>query len=148
MIVLLDAGPLGMVTNPHGSPENDACRGWLRALLASGVRVVIPEIADYEIRRELLRADKTAGLARLDALIATVDYAPISTQAMRQAAEFWAQARKRGRPTADEKALDADMILVAQAAVIAGTDEDPVIATTNVQHLDRFARARLWQDVS
>ena len=29
LIVLLDAGPLGMIANPKGSPENEACKNWL-----------------------------------------------------------------------------------------------------------------------
>ena len=61
MIVLLDSGPLGLVTNPRATPENQRCKQWLVALLASGVRVLVPEIADYEIRRELLRAGKRQG---------------------------------------------------------------------------------------
>jgi len=63
MIVLLDAGPLGMITNPKSSPENEACKNWLASLAYSGADVVIPEIADYEVRRELLRAAKREGLA-------------------------------------------------------------------------------------
>ena len=65
VIVLLDARPLGMVTKPKSSPENVECKNWLAALVYKGTQVVIPEIADYEVRRELLRADKTRGLARL-----------------------------------------------------------------------------------
>jgi hypothetical protein len=68
MIVLLDAGPLGMITNPKSSPENEACKNWLAHLASRGFDIVIPEIADYEVRRELLRAGKDRGLARLDAL--------------------------------------------------------------------------------
>ncbi len=68
LIVLPDAGPLGMITNPRSSPENEACKNWLASLAQNGVQVVIPEIADYEVRRELLRAGKDSGLARLDAL--------------------------------------------------------------------------------
>ena len=56
LIVLLDAGPLGMITNPKSSPENEACKDWLAKLVSKGVEVIIPEIADYEVRRELLRA--------------------------------------------------------------------------------------------
>ena len=36
-----------------------------------------------------------------------------STAAMRKAAEFWADTRRQGTPTADEKAIDADVILAA-----------------------------------
>ena len=68
LIVLLDAGPLGMITNPKSSPENEACKNWLASLAYNAVEVMIPEIADYEVRRELLRAGKDRGLGRLDAL--------------------------------------------------------------------------------
>jgi hypothetical protein len=44
--------------------------------------VVIPEIADYEVRRELLRAGKDRGLGRLDALKAMLGYAPITMPVM------------------------------------------------------------------
>ena len=147
MLVLLDAGPLGLVTHPRATPENDACSRWMESLLRGGWRVGIPEIADYEVRRELLRADKQEGLRRLDALKAAVEYLPITTQAMREAAAFWADARKRHRPTADDKALDADMILVAQA-LEAMDPEEVVIATSNVGHLARFAPAKVWWDIS
>ena len=54
MIVLLDAGPLGMITNPKSSPENQECKDWLANLVSKGIEIVIPEIVDYELRRELL----------------------------------------------------------------------------------------------
>ncbi len=94
-VVLLDAGPLGLVTNPRRSPQSAACAAWLQSLVTSGVRIVIPEIADYEVRRELLCANKTAGIARLDALTKGLEYLPITTPAMRQAAAFWATARQQ-----------------------------------------------------
>jgi len=96
MIVLLDAGPLGMITNPKSSPENEACKNWLAKLAYEGVEVVIPEIADYKVRRELLRASKVKGLGRLDALRGMLGYAPITSPVMLKAAEFWATARKMG----------------------------------------------------
>ena len=55
--VLLDSAPLGMLSHPRSTPENEECRAWLKRLLSRGVKVGLPEIADYEVRRELLRAE-------------------------------------------------------------------------------------------
>src|SRR5438552_905806 len=93
-IVLLDSGPLGALTHPRALPEPLACRQWLKAMSDQGTQLVIPEIADYEIRRELLRAGKAEGLARLDSLKTALSYAPLTTAIMLRAAQFWAQARR------------------------------------------------------
>lgn len=145
-VVVLDAGPIGLVTNPKLSPESTLCTRWLQTLITSNIRVIIPEIADYEVRRELLRANKVKGIARLDELANFVEYLPITTAAMRQAAMFWAQARQQGQPTAGDKTIDSDMILAAQAMTLDVVDV--VIATTNVGHLSRFATADLWQNIN
>ncbi len=58
---------------------------------------------------------------------------------------FWAQARQQGQPTAGDKTIDGDIILVAQAVTI--IDADVAIATTNVGHLSRFVAADLWQNI-
>ncbi|WP_366934013.1 nuclease [Nostoc sp. NMS9] len=121
-VILLDSGPLGLVTNPKLSAESLACTQWLQLLVSSGSRVIIPEIADYEVRRELLRANKVKGITRLDELNQLLEYLPITTAAMRQAAFFWAQARQQGQPTAGDKTIDGDIILVAQAVTIIGAD--------------------------
>ncbi len=105
----------------------------------------MPETADYEVRRELLRGHRLQGLRRLDELVSRVEYLPLTTAAMRQAAAFWADARQRGQPTADDKALDGDVILAAQIATIESADG--IVATTNVGHLARYVRAALWKDI-
>ncbi len=94
--MMLDAGPLGLITNPKLSAESVACAQWLQTHLRLGSRIIIPEIADYEVRRELVRANKTKGIARLDDLAKLLEYLPIKTVAMRQAAKLWAQARQQG----------------------------------------------------
>lgn len=147
MIVLLDAGPLGLVTHPRATPENQLCKQWLTALLARNVRVLVPEIADYEVRRELLRAGRTKGIARLDQLKSLTGYVPLTTEAMLQAAEFWAQARRQGQPTAADASLDADVILAAQAETLDAPNEAVIVATTNVGHLGRYTRAQRWQEI-
>lgn len=145
-VVVLDAGPIGLVTNPKLSPQSTACTHWLQNLVTSNVRVIIPEITDYEVRRELLRANKTKGVARLDELGKLLEYLPITTAAMRQAALFWAQARQQGQPTAGDKTIDGDIILVAQVVTL--RIPDIVIATTNVGHLSRFTAADIWQNIT
>ena len=40
------------------------------------------------------------------------------------------------------------MILAAQAAVLVASGVEAVIATTNVAHLELFAPARLWHEIS
>jgi predicted nucleic acid-binding protein len=145
-VVLLDSGPIGLITNPNRSPASIACTNWIQTISVAGIRVIIPEITDYEVRRELLRSNKVKGIKRLDELIELVEYLPISTAAMRQAAIFWAQARQQGQPTAGDKTIDGDMILAAQAMTL--NVADVAIATTNVGHLSRFVRADLWQNIT
>lgn len=149
MIVLLDTGPLGLVTNPRATPQNDACRAWMTTLARAGVRILVPEIADYELRRELLRVTSTRGIAYLDRLEASAGYVAITTATMRRAAELWADARRAGIPTAPNLALDGDVILGAQAQLLATQENDRVvIATTNPGHLTRYAQAEVWQTIT
>lgn len=145
--IVLDAGPLSMVTNPLATGEAQACSEWLESVLSGGATVFVPEIADYELRLELLRAGKTQGLQRLNGLGEAVGYLPLTTENMRRAAQFWAQARAQGKTTADDRAFDADVILAAQAARLADQRDDVVIATTNVGHLGLFADAKEWRDI-
>lgn len=123
------------------------CLQWIRSRVASGIVVFVPEIADYELRRELLRAGKTNGVARLDALKQALQYLPVTTQTMLLAAQLWAQARNAGLPTAPKEALDGDAILAAQALTAGFAPADIVVATTNVGHLNRFVPADHWKNI-
>jgi predicted nucleic acid-binding protein len=147
LIILLDTGPLGMITNPKGSSDCQACKEWLSSLESRGHRAALPEIANYELRRELLRAGKVKGLQQLDQLKDRILYLPITTDLIMKAAELWAQARKGGYPTASNDSLDGDVILAAQAIVVQSLGYETVIATTNVGHLNRFATAKTWQEI-
>ena len=149
MIVLLDSAPLGILSNPNSTPATLECRHWSESLVAKGYRLIVPEITDYEVRRELLRANKLAGIRRLDQLKNKLEYLPLTTATMLKAAEFWAEARQTGKPTASPEALDGDVILAAQASLIAESqgDRPVVVATTNVGHLERFVNAKFWQAI-
>lgn len=141
--IVLDSGPLGRISHPRAETKNKEIVNWLKDCINKGAIVCIPEIADYEVRRELLRANKPKGIERLNQLKSLLRYLPLDTETMLKAAEFWAEARNRGKPTADSKELDGDVILAAQA-VRAGA----VIATGNVGHLSQFVSAKKWKDIA
>ena len=134
--VVLDTSVLSHACRrPGQSAESDACARWMRQLVAAAVVVYVPEVTDYELRRELIRTGRASSLARLDALQAVLEYVPITTEAMRVAADLWAQARNNGWATADPKSLDGDVILAAQALTLAPAPAYLVVATQNVAHL-------------
>src|SRR5271156_582817 len=113
--VLLDSGPLGQAGRSYGIAAADQCRLWIDSLMARGVEVVVPEVADYEVRRELTRINAVGSLRRLDDLVTLggFSYQPVSSAAWRHAALLWADARQLSIPTASPDALDADVILAA-----------------------------------
>jgi hypothetical protein len=57
-VLFLDSGPLGLLTHPQRSAEVLAITEWLTRCLLSGRRVIVPAIVYYELKRELLRANK------------------------------------------------------------------------------------------
>jgi predicted nucleic acid-binding protein len=147
-LVFLDTGTLGLLAKPRGKPQTDQCRQWVADLLSAGVRVFMPEIADYEVRRKLLHIGATAGVRRLDQLKAGLEYSPITTDVMLRAAELWADLRRAGVPTAAPGSLDGDCILAAQALLAVGPGDVLTVATDNVGHLSRFVDAQTWETVT
>jgi predicted nucleic acid-binding protein len=146
--VFLDTGTLWLLAKARGKPRADRCRQWATGLLSSGVRVFVPEIADYEVRRKLLHLGATASLRRLDGLKSALDYAPITTDVMIRAAELWADLRRAGLPTAAPGSLDGDCILAAQALMAVGPSDVVTVATDNVGHLSRMVDAQSWETVT
>ena len=153
MIVFIDSGVLGKLCNPNRTEETVAVNRWLFSLLAKGVYVVSSHVCDYEVRRSLilesLRQPNIDSIKDLDDLENYLTFLPLTNEVMKEAANLWAEARIQGMPTADEQSLDADIIICAQYKLLA--EEYPgryiVIATTNVNHLSRFAEAKEWQEI-
>jgi predicted nucleic acid-binding protein len=117
LTIFLDSGPLGLLTNPKTPQPTIDILAWTVIMRQAGCRFVVPAIADYEIRRELERARKTAGLRELNAwnAIEPDRYLALSDSALRLASTLWAQARNSGASTADPRELDGDVLIAAQA---------------------------------
>jgi predicted nucleic acid-binding protein len=150
MKLLLDTGILGQLCHPARKTSGPVAR-WLSQLLTANnplLQVILPEICDYELRRKLLHlVAKQQGdqrsLQRLNDLGKVLEYLPIDTDTLQRAADFWAQARIQGLPTAADPALDGDVILAAQASLVGGT-----VVTANRKHLARFVPTSDWQQIS
>lgn len=110
--VLFDTGPLGQIARKR-PPE--AMVTWAERLTSSGVRLAVPEICDYELRREYIRAGLKESLVVLDLLPTVYDYIPLDTTTMQRAAELWAFVRAKGKPTVD---LRTDLRRAYQAAFL------------------------------
>lgn len=110
--------------------------------------MIVPAIVYYELKRELPRAKKDFGIARLDAFVAASPgrYLPLSDEALRLAADLWARSGQEGQPTADPKTLDTDVIIAAQALSFVAASA-VTVATTNPKHLSQFIPAKNWNEI-
>jgi predicted nucleic acid-binding protein len=146
--IFLDSGPLGLLTQPQRSAEVIGVTEWLSRRLLAGAQIIVPAIVYYELKRELLRARKTGGIARLDAFVAAYPgrYLALTDEALRLAAELWAHSRQQGRPTAEAAALDIDVLVAAQVLSFADS-ADLIVATTNPKHLAQFIPAKNWDEI-
>ena len=137
--IMLDSGPLGQLAHHQAPPEIMA---WYRSVLIARVTLIVPEISDYEVRRSLILHGRQKSLGILNDFKELLVYQPITTAAMLRAADLWADARRRGRSTADPKELDADVILSAMAL-----ETGAIVATENVGHLTRYVTAKHWRQI-
>lgn len=152
LAIVLDTTPLGLLSQKIGILEADACRSWAADLDQIGCLIFVPEIADYELRREFVRQGNAGAITRLDVFNANVtgQYLPLTTPAVRLAADLWAKVRNQGRTTAPPEALDADALIAAQANLLnpaAFGLSAVVVATANVGHLSALTHAVLWSDI-
>ena len=113
--IVVDTGVLGKLSNPNSTAANHDCQEWARNLLLNGREIAVPSIAIYEVKRELIRCGKGAGLAELARICAAWPCLPLDEDAIQKAAEYWALVRNTIGPTApfapDAYALDCDAMI-------------------------------------
>lgn len=143
-IIIFDSDPAGLACHDPGNPEGGDLRHWMIKEWTNGSTILIPAIIDYEVRRELIFKGLEDAVARLDALYDSemVKLLSVKDAAMRRAAQLWADARRKGEPTAHDHALDGDVILCAQAREYCTDADDWLILTENVRHIARYVGDR------
>jgi len=137
--LLLDTGILGQICHPRKDAD---VRAWFRRAVQEHA-FLVSELADYELRRELIRLGAARSLSRLDELTRELPYVPVTTATWRRAAALWAAARNTGNVTAPPEALDGDVLVAAQAL-----EESAVVLTNNTRHFESLSvRAVDWTAV-
>jgi predicted nucleic acid-binding protein len=150
LLLLLDNNILSKVLRPELSENRPVADEIFRLQGNPRFRIYVPEIIDYELRRKLLhlgyrqrqtRKWAREALSNLDDWVST-GYIPLTTKALRLAADIWAQTRATGQLRGPEDRLDVDVILAAQARQAGG-----YILTTNMKHFRNIAQVFDWRTV-
>ena len=141
LVLAFDSGPLGQLAHPDNTRYPDLLR-WLAEHRIAGTRFVFPEIADFEVRRNLILERRRRSLRRLNDVLSLGHYLPITTSAMRLAAVLWAHQRRAGRSVGDPKELNADVIVAAQSL-----QAQAVLITDNPRHFPPRLATAHWSAI-
>lgn len=138
----MDSGPLNEIIKPQ--PSTDVIR-WLRFIDKNRIAVRVPEIIDYELRREIVlqylvgKNDSSKSINRLNKYRKTERFIPINPSVtLTDACEIWAELRYIGQGTSDVKNIDVDVILAAQALSMKKDFDEVIIVTGNLSDICRF----------
>jgi hypothetical protein len=87
----------GLIVRAPSKPHIVRCLTWLKTIQATGAVIIIPDIAHYEVRRELLRIRVAGSLRRLEYYhdpTGGLKHLPLTTDAIVNAAKSWAFLRQ------------------------------------------------------
>ena len=96
MIVILDSNILALLVTPVDEKlsedeklgtEIHQCTKWFERLLSKGARIIVSDICDYEVRRELIRI-KSKSVPKLDRLRDLIEFQPVTFAVLEKAAEL------------------------------------------------------------
>ena len=134
-VIILDSKPLGEICNPF---NRDKIKPLIQFLRKSRIFLRVAEITDYELRRELQLQKLEKGINNLNKFKQKQETIPLESESLLLAADLWAELRRDGQPTADNKNIDCDVIMVAQALKLKRQFEQIIILTIDVKDLVRF----------
>jgi predicted nucleic acid-binding protein len=141
-VALIDSGPLNEIVKPQ--PSVDVSR-WLKFIDEKRIAIRVPEIIDYELRREIVLQcligtnDSYKSLHKLNKYRQTKRFISINPSVtLTDACEIWAKLREKGQGTSDNKNIDVDVILAAQAISMKNDFDEVIIVTGNLSDIQRF----------
>lgn len=134
-VVVFDSKPLGEICNPIKRVQTKKLTNFIRE---QNLAIRVAEITDYELRRELTLQQFNKGLNNLNKFRQKQQIIPIDSESLITATQLWAEIRKTGQATADNKNIDCDVIMVAQALQLSEQFQQIIILTIDVKDLFRF----------
>ena len=142
-IILLDTGVLGKICHKNISIGTIKV---LKYLEQQKIGLRVPEICDYEIRRNLILENLDKSIRKLNKFRKTDRLIFFNSDTMMIASEIWAEIRKQGNPTENKDNLDGDVILAAQACQLKRYYELVIVLTTNAKDLAKFnyLNLKIW----
>lgn len=158
MIVILDSNILTLLVTPLDeklsedeklTKEIHQCTKWFERLLSKGARIIVSDICDYEVRRELIRINSKS-VQELDNLRDLIEFKPVTFAVLEKAAELWAEARYLSQSNKIKENIDLDCILAAQWCLL--KEQYPgrqvIIATKNIKDFQRVTDCDVWQNIT
>ena len=158
MIVILDSNILTLLVTPLDeklsedeklTKEIHQCTKWFERLLSKGARIIVSDICDYEVRRELIRI-KSKSVQELDNLRDLIEFQPVTFAVLEKAAELWAEARDLSQSNKIKDNIDVDCILAAQWCLL--KEQNPgrkvIIATKNIKDFQGVTDCDVWQNIT
>lgn len=135
-IILLDTGVLGKICNPKPVRNVQEFLDFLKE--EKNIDIIVPEICDYELRRNLLLENLDKSIRKLNKFRRIDQLLFFDTNTMIIASEIWSDIRKQGNPTENKDSLDGDVILAAQAYQMKAYYEEVIVLTTNPKDIVKF----------
>jgi len=136
-VIILDSKPLAEICNPLNYQKTQPL---IKFLKDEKIALKIAEITDYELRRELTLRDLHKGISNLNKFAQRKQIIPLCRESLIIATKLWADLRKAAQPTADNKNIDCDVIMVAQALKLQDRYDQIIILTIDVKDLVRFKK--------
>lgn len=98
----------------------------------------LPEIIDYELRRNLELEGLGKSINLLNQFRSRDQIIYLESEHLVRAAELWAWCRKKGLTTTENKGVDIDVILISQTESLKEFFDEVIILTIDVGDLAVF----------
>ncbi len=158
MIVILDSNILGLIIAPLSTnfekeegkyKQARECIYWFQNLLSRGAYVTVPDICDYEIRRELIRINSFESLDNLKGLRNVINFQELTFNVLTEAAEIWAIARNSNQPNKSIQNIDVDCIIAAHWRLLKNEypGREVIVATENIKDFQSFSDCSSWKNI-